>query len=74
LKPDKYTPKNEFAKIITLQKFLQKAKQVSDPRNAHALALDIVESMLRHYFDLFRLNEFNMLTRSKKGTFYESEM
>jgi TolB-like protein len=35
--------------ILTLQKLLQKAKQVSDPRDAHALALDLVESMLRHY-------------------------
>lgn len=35
--------------ILTLQKLLQKSKQVSDPRDAHALALDLVESMLRHY-------------------------
>jgi hypothetical protein len=35
--------------ILTLQKLLQKAKQVSDPRDTHALALDLVESMLRHY-------------------------
>jgi hypothetical protein len=35
--------------ILTLHKLLQKARQVSDPRDAHALALDLVESMLRHY-------------------------
>jgi adenylate cyclase len=35
--------------LLTLQKLLQKAKQISDPRDAHALALDLVESMLRHY-------------------------
>lgn len=35
--------------IITLQKLLLKSKQISDPRDAHALALDLVESMLRHY-------------------------
>jgi hypothetical protein len=35
--------------ILTLQKLLHKAKQVTDPRDAHSLALDLVESMLRHY-------------------------
>jgi TolB-like protein/tetratricopeptide (TPR) repeat protein len=35
--------------ILTLQKLLQKSKQVTDPRDTHALALDLVESMLRHY-------------------------
>jgi adenylate cyclase len=35
--------------ILTLQKLLQKSKQVTDPRDVHALALDLVESMLRHY-------------------------
>ncbi|MDP2983961.1 MAG: hypothetical protein Q8O92_11620 [Candidatus Latescibacter sp.] len=35
--------------IITLQKLLQKSKHVTEPRDAHALALDLVESMLRHY-------------------------
>jgi TolB-like protein len=35
--------------IVTLQKLLQKAMQVSDPRDLHALALDLIESMLRHY-------------------------
>jgi adenylate cyclase len=34
--------------LLTLQKLLQKAKQISDPRDAHALALDLIESMLRH--------------------------
>jgi len=35
--------------ILTLQKLLQKSKRVTDSREAHALALDLVESMLRHY-------------------------
>jgi hypothetical protein len=35
--------------IVTLQKLLQKSKDVSDSRDAQALALDLVESMLRHY-------------------------
>jgi hypothetical protein len=35
--------------ILTLHKLIQKSKQVTDPRDAHALALDLVESMLRHY-------------------------
>jgi len=35
--------------ILTLQKLLQKAKPVYAPHDAHALALDLVESMLRHY-------------------------
>jgi len=35
--------------ILTLQKLLQKSRQITDPRDAHALALDLVESMLRNY-------------------------
>jgi hypothetical protein len=35
--------------ILTLQKLLQKSKEVSVPHDAHALALDLIESMLRHY-------------------------
>jgi adenylate cyclase len=35
--------------IFTLQKLLQKSKEVTASHDAHALALDLVESMLRHY-------------------------
>jgi hypothetical protein len=35
--------------ILTLQKLLLKFKEVTDPRDAHALDLDLVESMLRYY-------------------------
>ena len=35
--------------ILTLKKLITKAKSTTDPREAHALALDLVESMLRHY-------------------------